>query len=152
MKYHYAQTILALFIFMFTSLPLLQLSAASVSPVSVQAENEIRTQNPITIHSDFTADKKLTLKEKIAVKLAQRQLKKAEKKHQTAGESGKSQLIALLLCIFLGGLGIHRFYLGYTGMGLIYLFTVGLFGIGWLIDTILLIIPNGLTPKGRTRY
>lgn len=65
---------------------------------------------------------------------------------------GKSQIVALLLCIFLGPLGIHRFYLGYTGMGLLYLFTVGLFGIGWLIDIILLIIPNGLTPKGQDSY
>ena len=66
--------------------------------------------------------------------------------------SGKSQIVALLLCIFLGLIGIHRFYLGYTGMGVLYIFTVGLFGLGWLIDLILLIIPNGLTPKGKTRY
>jgi TM2 domain-containing membrane protein YozV len=34
---------------------------------------------------------------------------------------GKSQLVALLLNIFLGGLGIHRFYLGYVGMGILYI-------------------------------
>jgi len=59
---------------------------------------------------------------------------------------GKSQLIALLLCIFLGLFGIHRFYLGYTGMGILYLLTAGLCGIGALID-IILILTNSLKPK-----
>jgi len=76
--------------------------------------------------------------------------KKAEKNKSAGG--GKSQIVALILCIFLGLLGIHRFYLGYTGLGILYLLTFGLFGIGWLIDLILLIIPNGLTPKGKTSY
>ncbi len=75
---------------------------------------------------------------------------KAEKNNLTS--SGKSQIVALLLCIFLGFLGAHRFYLGYTGWGLIYLFTLGLFGIGWLIDLVRLILPKGLTPKGKSSY
>ena len=37
-------------------------------------------------------------------------------------------------------------------MGVLYIFTLGLFGIGALIDLILLIIPNGLTPKGKSNY
>jgi TM2 domain-containing membrane protein YozV len=59
---------------------------------------------------------------------------------------GKSQLVALLLCIFLGGLGIHRFYLGHYVMGVVYLFTAGLCGLGWIIDTIL-ILTGDLKPK-----
>lgn len=77
--------------------------------------------------------------------------KKSERKASTRG-SGKNQIVALILCILLGLLGIHRFYLGYTGLGVLYILTLGLFGIGWLIDLILLIIPNGLTPKGKTNY
>lgn len=50
--------------------------------------------------------------------------------------SSKSKFIALLLCIFLGPLGIHRFYVGKMGTGLLYLFTAGLFGIGWAVDII----------------
>ncbi len=65
---------------------------------------------------------------------------------------GKSQIVAFILCLLLGLIGVHRFYLGYTGMGLLYLFTFGLFGIGWLIDLLLLIIPGGLTPKGKSSY
>ena len=40
------------------------------------------------------------------------------------------------LCFFLGILGVHKFVERKTGMGLLYLFTGGLFGIGWLIDCI----------------
>jgi TM2 domain-containing membrane protein YozV len=64
---------------------------------------------------------------------------------ETSSE-GKSQLIALLLCIFLGGFGIHRFYLGHPVMGVIYLLTAGLCGVGWLID-IILILTGDLKPK-----
>lgn len=48
--------------------------------------------------------------------------------------SQKSKVTALLLCIFLGGLGIHRFYVGKTGSGILYLLTAGVFGIGWIVD------------------
>ena len=57
----------------------------------------------------------------------------------TSGISPKSKTIALLLCIFLGYLGIHRFYVGKIGTGLLYFFTCGLFGIGWIIDIILIL-------------
>jgi len=46
----------------------------------------------------------------------------------------KTALVAYLLWGFLGFLGIHKFYLKKTGMGVLYLFTVGLFVIGWIID------------------
>ena len=51
--------------------------------------------------------------------------------------------IALLLCIFLGFLGGHKFYEGKGGMGVIYIFTFGLFGIGLIVDFITIICkPN----------
>ena len=50
--------------------------------------------------------------------------------------SPKSRLITLLLCIFVGGLGIHRFYVGKIGTGILYTLTLGLFGIGYLVDFI----------------
>ncbi len=50
----------------------------------------------------------------------------------------KDKWVALCLCIFLGFLGAHKFYEGKAGMGILYLFTAGLFGIGWLIDIIIL--------------
>lgn len=60
--------------------------------------------------------------------------------------SGKSQLAALLICFFVGFLGIHRFYLGYTAVGIIQLFTLGGCGIWALIDLIL-IATGDLKPK-----
>ena len=46
----------------------------------------------------------------------------------------KSKTTAYLLWLFLGGLGIHKFYLGKNGMGIVYLLTGGICGIGWLVD------------------
>lgn len=43
----------------------------------------------------------------------------------------------MLLCIFLGWLGIHRFYEGKTITGILYVFTLGLCGIGWIVDIVL---------------
>ena len=53
--------------------------------------------------------------------------------------SQKSWIATLLLCIFLGGLGVHRFYVGKVGTGLLYLFTGSLCGIGYLYDLIKII-------------
>lgn len=54
--------------------------------------------------------------------------------------SGKSRLAALLLCFFLGVLGVHRFYVGKVGTGILWLFTGGLFGIGVLVDFIIIAV------------
>ena len=52
----------------------------------------------------------------------------------------KSKITAILLCFFLGGLGIHRFYLGYTLIGVIQLLTFGGLLIWVIVDLIRLII------------
>ena len=52
----------------------------------------------------------------------------------------KSKLTAILLCFFLGSLGIHRFYLGYTLIGVIHLLSFGEFLIWVIVDLIRLII------------
>ena len=52
----------------------------------------------------------------------------------------KSKLTAILLCFFLGSLGIERFYLGYTLTGVIHLLSFGEFLIWVIVDLIRLII------------
>ena len=43
---------------------------------------------------------------------------------------------AFFLCLFLGIFGGHKFYEGKIGMGILYFFTLGLFGVGWFVDLI----------------
>ncbi len=60
-----------------------------------------------------------------------------------ASGAPKSKWVALALCFFLGVLGIHKFYEGKVGMGILYLFTGGLFAIGVIVDFIMLLFkPN----------
>ena len=58
--------------------------------------------------------------------------------HQTVyvkeQRSPRSRWIALFLCLFVGFLGIHRFYTGKNGTGFLYLLTCGMFFMGVLLD------------------
>lgn len=59
----------------------------------------------------------------------------------------KNKWVSFLLCLFLGILGIHKFYEGRILFGIIYLCTGGLFGIGVVVDLVILILkPNPYYP------
>ena len=66
-----------------------------------------------------------------------------------AEKSEKSGMVALLLCLFVGTLGIHRFFVGKTGTGILYLFTLGLFGIGTFIDLVMIILGSFKDKEGK---
>jgi TM2 domain-containing membrane protein YozV len=61
--------------------------------------------------------------------------------------SEKSKIVAGILQLFLGGLGIGRFYTGHTGMALGQLFTCGGLGLWALIDGIMFLVKDDRTDK-----
>lgn len=63
--------------------------------------------------------------------------------------NGKDKIVAILLCLFLGTLGIHRFYVGKTRTGIAILLTGGFFGIWPLIDLIMLLTNTFTDAQGR---
>ena len=96
--------------------------------------------------------KKMKLKQIIALKVAQKKIRKNLDTLSEGGESEpKNQLVALILAIFVGILGIHRFYLGYTGIGVIQLLTLGGCGIWAFIDVIRIALGD-LVPKDGSAY
>ena len=54
----------------------------------------------------------------------------------SGGVSRKNRTVAAVLCIMFGYFGAHQFYAGKSGLGVLYFFTLGLFGIGWIVDII----------------
>jgi len=70
----------------------------------------------------------------------------------TAGElmvSDKGFVPALLLCFFLGALGVHRFYVGKVGTGILMLLTFGGLGIWAMVDFIMIAVGSFEDKEGR---
>lgn len=62
----------------------------------------------------------------------------------------KSKVTAALLCWFLGFLGIHRFYLGHTTIGIIQIITCGGLGIWAIVDFIMILTGNLKDSNGQS--
>lgn len=63
--------------------------------------------------------------------------------------SPRSRLVALLFCVLLGVFGVHRFYVGKIGTGILMLVTIGGLGIWTLIDLILIAVGSFRDKEGR---
>lgn len=108
------------------------------------AKNYMATATASAAKVSANPSKITTMKEVLKLK---REIKKIEKVEGTKKAQEKSQIVALILGILIGGLGIHRFYLGYTWQGVVQLLTGGGCGIWALID-IIRIATGDLKPKG----
>ena len=62
--------------------------------------------------------------------------------------SEKSFVATLILCLLLGGLGVHRFYVGKIGTGIVMLLTLGGLGIWTLIDIIVIAVQKFKDSQG----
>ena len=90
--------------------------------------------------------------EQLRAMAAARQITPTTRVRSTAGDqwfdakdvpwlySDRNWIVAVVLSFFLGVLGIDRFYLGYTGIGLAKLLTIGGLGVWALIDCVLIAV------------
>jgi len=65
------------------------------------------------------------------------------------GVSDKGFVPTILLCFFLGTFGVHRFYVGKIGTGILMLLTFGGLGIWALVDFIIIVVGNFTDSEGR---
>jgi TM2 domain-containing membrane protein YozV len=66
--------------------------------------------------------------------------------------SPSSRLVTLLFCVLLGVFGVHRFYVGKIGTGILMLVTIGGLGIWYLVDLILVLAGSFRDSNGRRVY
>ena len=98
-----------------------------------------KKSNKISNFSNPVSVKDLKNELKSNKKEIRKAIKTLAKSGGKAPVTGQEKTIALVLLLFLGALGAHKFYLGQTGKGILYLFTGGLCGIGLIIDLIKLL-------------
>lgn len=107
---------------------------------TAEAKAEIKKVKAIAAKQTFAQKVATKMAVRAAAKYAPAKVKKAVAKNSGAGRYDDEILIAIILCLIIGSLGIHRFYLGYNLIGLLQLLTLGGCGIWTLIDLIRLLI------------
>lgn len=128
-----------------TMLPVAKETGVSVLIKQANADGKVTFKELKGIEETIKGEK-LTLKEKVVLKLNQKKVTKELTNSASSAAGSKSQLVAALLAFFLGGLGIHRYYLGYTWQGIVQTLTLGGLGIWALIDLVRILLGT-LKPK-----
>jgi TM2 domain len=139
--------------FLFVMVFVLMLSMISAVPGTTSVSGSAVSGVPVDAGKIHTSDRKVQMgkmggadlgwKEKLAIRLFG---KKWNKARGSTEATGKSQVMALVLCLAVGIIGIHRLYLGYTWQGIVQILTLGACGIWTLVDLIR-IISGDLKPK-----
>jgi hypothetical protein len=127
-----------------TALLVLTTSSVPAPKPAKSASTQLTAKEMYSLVEQQTGEQ-LTFKEKVALKLFNKKINKSLDKAAAPG-SEKSHTVAWLLALFVGGLGVHRFYLGYTWQGVVQLLTLGGCGVWALIDFIR-ILTGDLQPK-----
>ena len=97
----------------------------------------VKTQEELEMQVKILQAQMEMLKGGNTINVVQQQQQQQQQQTNTVyGEprTQKNGTVAFLLCVFLGCFGVHKFYEGKIGTGLLYFFTFGLFGFGWLVD------------------
>lgn len=137
-----------------TSTPVVVESTPATFTASNSNQMVLVEKNVVTTTSNQVSERPAVKAKTVfaAAKEAKKIIREEKKQNKEANGSNKaakgekSQLIALILVALLGGLGIHRFYLGYTWQGIVQLLTLGGCGVWALIDLIRIIMGT-LGPK-----
>lgn len=116
-----------------------------INTINLNENNNVNIKALKEVKNNIFNNKTLE-EEKIELTSSNKHNKKVKKVVKKIVKSGNNtpltddeKLIAIILLVFLGVVGAHRFYLGDIGMGVLYLLTAGLCGIGVLIDLIKLL-------------
>ena len=109
--------------------------ATSVTITELEKTYENNAESILQMMEDVTAY--LNLIYKVDCQVVPNQAPPASP--QVANGSVKSKKVALLFCIFLGGFGVHRFYVGRVGTGVASVATLGGLGVWTLVDFILIL-------------
>lgn len=105
------------------------------APAAKPAMTEAQAEQALASVKQMNVIQKVKLAREVRQALKEASTQQVQETTATKGK-GKSQLVALLLCIFLAPFAIHRFYLGYIGIGILQILTGGFCGIWYLIDFI----------------
>lgn len=96
----------------------------------------VQPQQPIVINV-YNSPEQQPVRERVVEKVVEKKVYVTRDSAPTRSEYSRGTVF--LLCLFLGVIGVHRFYVGKTGTGILWLLTGGLCDIGWFFDLILIV-------------